>query len=177
MMKGIILYKTQYGSTAQYAAYLADQLDAALLPFERMEASTLQTYDYYVIGSLVKVGRLKAANWIKFNWDWLKHKKVFLFSVSATPVDSKELKDMMEKSLPPEIMNNLEYFALPGRINPKSLHLLDRLMINLVARAEKNPREKDRLLNGYDDVDKVHLMPLVDAVEGFIAEHQEVSLH
>lgn len=175
-MKGIILYKTQYGSTEEYASWLAEATGLEHLPLAKAPVERLKGCDFLVIGSLVKIGRYRAASWIKRNWSWLQEKKVFIFSVSGTAAGSPELKEIMEDSLPEEICGQVTYFALPGRIDPQRLKGMDRFIMRMVTRMEKDPAKKAEAAAGYDKVNRAALMPLTEAVKQWMAVGEKAEV-
>lgn len=164
-MNGLILFKSQYGSTEQYAEWLSKDTGLKAIPLDDAETKALKTYDFLVIGSNIKVGHLQAGDWIKKNWDWLRHKKVLLYSVSGAAVDSSDYHELMGDSLPDEIIQAFEYFPLPGRLDKSKLNFFDRIIVFLGSRAVPDEAARDRMKTGFDYVKHDHLQHLKSAVE------------
>lgn len=99
-MKSLVLYTSVYGSTKQYAEWIAEELGADLADIDTFDIKQAGPYDTVIIGTYVRVQKLVIADYLKKVWDQLKHKKVILFSVSKTPVQSEASVKNYNKSIP-----------------------------------------------------------------------------
>lgn len=165
IMKGIILYKTQYGSTEQYAKWLSEDTGLEAIPLDQADVEKLKSCSFIVIGSHVKIGHIKASDWIKTHWDWLKGKKLLLFSVSGSYANKKEQRDVLEMSLPEDILNDFEYYSLPGKLDKSKLNFWDRIIVFLGSKAVPDEEAKQRMAHGFDFVDHDQLKRLVRVVK------------
>jgi menaquinone-dependent protoporphyrinogen IX oxidase len=164
-MKGIILYKTQYGSTEQYARWLSEDTGLKALPLHEANVEQLKNCDFIIIGSHIKIGHIKASDWIKTHWEWLKSKKLLLYSVSGSYANKKQQREALEMSLPEDILNDFEYYPLPGKLDKSKLNLWDRIIVFLGSKAIPDEEAKDRMAHGFDYVDHDHLKELVKVVK------------
>jgi menaquinone-dependent protoporphyrinogen IX oxidase len=167
-MSGIIIYKGKYGATAQYAHWLADDLD---LPISRATFENQQILDYcqYVIlGTSVYVGKLQLAKWIKQHQSMLAKKKIFLFIVCATPASEvQKLDAILKKNIPPELLRNSEVFFLRGRMKKQDLSAFDRFVLKMGASLVKDPDERRNMLTDFDEVRKKNLEDLKRAIRKY----------
>lgn len=152
-MKGIILYRSQYGSTEQYARWLAEDMKLPFMELEQAREQDIRPYGFLIIGSNIKVGHIQAAEWIKEHWDWLKEKRLLLFSCSGSYSDAEEQKKVLESSLPPEISGSFRYFPLPGRLNKDELTFWDRVIVFLGSKTVPDEAARKRMKHGFDYVD------------------------
>ncbi|MCO6477176.1 MAG: hypothetical protein J5I94_11175 [Phaeodactylibacter sp.] len=166
-MKGIILYRSQYGSTEQYARWLAKDMKLPLMKLEQAREQDIQSYGLIIIGSNIKVGHIQAAEWIKEHWGWLKEKRLLLFTCSGSYADAEEQKKMLENSLPAEIKDAFQYFPLPGRLNKDELSFWDRVIVFLGSKTVPDPAARERMKHGFDYVDQEQLAQLREVVKRF----------
>ena len=161
-MKGVIISKGKYGATQQYSTWLAEELQLPLLVPGKVDAATLATYDYVVVGSSIYIGKLVLNSWLKKHADLLQAKKVFLFIVCATPPSQVEkLEVIRQQNVPPVLLNQCVVHFLHGRIIKKQLSLKDNFMLRLGALLQKDPEAKKKMLQDFDDVRRENIIPLV----------------
>ena len=164
-MKGIILYKGKYGATRQYANWIGEALRWPLFTPEQLLDETLDAADVVVIGASVYAGRLTLHAWLRKHAHQLLRKKVLLFIVCATPADKKDvLEQIAQHNIPALLQSKINVFFLHGRLVISDLGWIDKLMLKFASRATKDPDEKQRMINGFDAMNKDNILPLVQAV-------------
>ena len=163
-MHGIIIYKSRYGSTRQYAEWLRDAVGFALVDVEHAP-NDLRAYDTVVIGASIMAGRLRLGKWIVRHWPELRDKTVYLMMVNITD-DPARLATYVPTSVPDEIARALKVFPVPGRYQPSRMQFLDRTLINVVAGMTKDEAAKQELTTERDEVKRECLEPLVQAILG-----------
>lgn len=167
-MKGIIIYKGRYGATQQYAEWLGAALNLETKPAAAINDESLAGYDYLIIGASVYIGKLEIKKWLKKNQAYLAGKKIFVFQVAGTPPVEKEKRESYNNgSIPEGIMENCEFYFLPGRMNIRKLSWIDRFMLKMGARLTKDPARKKAMLTDYDNVAKEHLKNIISAVKKY----------
>jgi menaquinone-dependent protoporphyrinogen IX oxidase len=160
-MKALVIYKGKYGATRQYAMWLGQELKLPVKKAGSMGKQELESYDCLLVGTSVYVGNLLIKKWLKKNSSYLTSKKIFLFQVAATPPEEKEKRQAYNKTIPGQIVNNCEFYFLPGRMILSKLSWLDRLMLKMGARMAKNPADKKAMLTDFDNVKKDRLSQLI----------------
>lgn len=164
-MKGVIIYKSKYGATAQYARWLSAELNLDYFETNELDNDDLDEYDYLILGTSIYVGKMLLKNWLKSHLPQILSKKIFLFSVCGTPVDQKnKLNSYVSASVPEEIRNKCDIFFLPGKLKIKELSLLDRFILKIGANLAKGAATKKAMLTDYDAVKKENLLDLINAV-------------
>lgn len=164
-MRGIILYKGKYGATQQYAAWIGEALNWPRFTPEQLSDSTLDGADVVIVGSSVYAGRLTLHDWLKKHAHQLLRKKVFLFIVCATPADKKDVLDQIAKNNVPAILQDLVVvFFFRGRVVINELSWLHKLMLKLASSTTKDPDEKQRMIHGFDAMNKDSIQPLLKLV-------------
>ena len=161
-MKGIVVFKGKYGSTAQYAKWVGEALHVPVVTSEEISETLLQGFDTIIIGSAVYMGKLLIKDWLKQHQEMLRNKKLFLFGVCGTPSSEYEkLREIVRTSVPPVLLNqcNVQFFR--GRMILKNLSWLDRFLLRMGARLQKDPAAKQEMLKEFDAVKKESLTDLL----------------
>ena len=166
MMKTLVVYSSGYGSTKQYAEWIAQDLGAQAVPFAKADRRNLGEADRLVIGSSVRIGKLTISSWLNRNWEALKAKKVVFFSVSGTkPEDVKAIDEIYAKSMSDEMKAGMKRFALHGRMKFDTMSPFFRWMIKNVAKMEKDPAKREQMFAEFDDVKRESVVPVVAAAK------------
>ena len=167
-MKNLLIYQTKYGSTRQYAEWIAEQSAVDMFHIDEFNIKTLALYDTVIFGSYVRMGKLVDADFINKNWQILQNKKVIMFSVSAAPAGSKVVMEAFEKSVPEPLRKHITLFQFQGRMqNPDAkdtvlLFLAKWLFyIKLLC---KGKLPKFNPYGPFDKMDKAKINPLMTLI-------------
>lgn len=161
-MKAIIIYKSKYGATKQYADWLSEETGFPVIASDKFDERRLREFDTIIIGTSVYIGKLLIGNWLKNNWYALKNKKLHLFVVAGTmPTEKEKLMAYVQSSVPKELFKELSLTFLHGKLVLNELSWFDRFMVKMGKKTieKKNPSEK--ILVDYNDVRKENLEPLI----------------
>lgn len=170
-MKGVIIYKSKYGAAKQYADWIGEGLDFEVVSLNDMKGRNVNEYECFVVGGSVYMGRVKAAKWIKDNWEDIKSKKVYFFSVGDTkPDDEKGVGEIRKNNLPDEIRSKIMYKHFRGRSSYKGLSASDKLLINTVTMMIKDKSEKERLKSESDNMSKESALEYIEQIQKNINE-------
>jgi menaquinone-dependent protoporphyrinogen IX oxidase len=165
-MNGLVLYKGKYGATREYARWIGEALQWPVFMPKELSDQELNTADVLVIGSSVYEGRLLLHGWLKEHAALLMNKKIYLFIVCATPVEKKDVLDQIARqNIPAALREHCSVYFLRGRVVIKDLNFIDKLMLKMASRFTKDPDEKQRMINGFDAVNRENALPLIDAVK------------
>lgn len=168
-MKSIVVYKGKYGATKQYAEWLGADLGIPVLEASQADARTIKKFDCIIMGSSVYIGKILLRPWMKEFADILKDKKLFVFIVCATESAEKEkLEEIARENVDGMFPQRPTVFFLHGRMIKSKLGWLDRFMLKMGARMQKDPAVKQHMLQDFDDVLKINLQPLESAVKAQI---------
>ena len=126
-MNGAIFYATRYGSTGDYARWIAQ---ATGLPTHDINAGDADPADFrfLVLGSPVIYHKLLFSKWVARHRDAIASKPVILFTVSGAPAGAK-LDGWIADSLPQDLIRRMHHVALLGRQDPNELTWIDRIML------------------------------------------------
>jgi menaquinone-dependent protoporphyrinogen IX oxidase len=172
-MKGIIIYKSKYGATKQYADWLGELLHIPSVFLDHFHKGSLPDYDFVVLGSSVYIGKLLIRDWLMQNINEVQLKKVFLFIVCGTdPGEKDKIEKIVKDNLPGELKSKFEIYFLSGRLRRNNLSWSDKLLLKIGAFLAKDPKDKNNMKKDYDLVKKENLLPLLNSV-GKYAQGEE----
>ena len=158
-MKGAIFYSGQYGSTAQYADWIAEATGLPAFSIHDSYADPSQ-YDFLVLGSSVIVFELTIREWVAKHLAQLMDMLIVLYSVSGAPPGPK-VKRWIQTSLPNAFVAHVNHVALQGRLDRDSLPWWTRLTLRIGAMMNANKQAKQDELRGFDYMDKTSIAPIV----------------
>lgn len=168
---GLVVFKSKYGSTSEYARWIAEELKLPVMGQERLEDKALQACGYLVIGSPVYKGKLLIGKWLLKHRKALMQKRLFFFIVCATTAaENEKQKKIVRNNIPAEMLREENVFFLPGRLVVKNLSFLDGLFLKMGAKLEHDPVKKAAMLNGVDGVGKEHIARVVGKVEELVEQ-------
>jgi hypothetical protein len=168
-MKIAVIYKTLYGTTKQYAQWIAEELDAQLYEASTVRPKQLIDYDIVIYGGGLYAGGVIGAKLVAKN----PCKSLVLFTVGLANPDITDFTSKL-RAFNPDRLESLKVFHLRGSIDYGKLNLDHRGMMAIMKKeTEKIPLEKRTihdtlLLETYgskcDFADKATILPLVDYV-------------
>lgn len=143
-MKPIIIYKTKYGSSEQYALWIADALHCKAVKVENVHLNDLLSHDV-----IVYVGGLYAGNVCGFkqvgkHLDVLQNKKLLLCMVGMTnPTEQEKYQQTFINNVPEQYRGIVKPFALRGNQLFSKMSVIHRLMMKMPkVMTEKIPIEQ-----------------------------------
>ena len=159
-MKAAIFFTGKFGSTQQYAQWLGE---ATGLPVFDLRENPPEPwhYDLLILGTSIIVGKPTIARWMKKHWAMLWGRNILLYSVSGTAPGHPDLQTWMQRHLGEEILSQVKYIPLRGRLDPGELPWILRTMLRLAARASRDPEVKRRMSAGFDYMDRNSLKPIL----------------
>lgn len=137
-MKLLILYKTKYGSTEQYAKWIAEEVDADISDIESFNINSLDNYEAIIIGSPTYMGQIQMKDFLEQNWEVLKNKNIYLFNVGMFPWEHPDSKKSFEM-IPEHIRDKIGFSKIPGKLDTSKLSLSEKLIARL---AKAKPEDK-----------------------------------
>lgn len=178
-MKILVTYASHYGSTAQYARWIAEALDCNVQESKTVSRKMLTQYDVLVHCGGLYAGGLNGIRIVTKNWDILSGKQVILVSCGLADPRKPEIIAHIEAGLSrvqtEEMQKKIRQFHLRGGIDYSRLNPLHRAMMAMLCstlrkKAYENLSYDDRLmLDTYgkqiDFSDRDTVMPLIDYVQ------------
>ena len=164
-MKGAIFFSSKYGSTAQYAHWIAE---ATGLPVFNAKDDTVDpdTYDFLILGSPIIYYKLSIRKWVKRHLDNIQNKPIIFFSVSGAPAGEK-LNKWIADSLPESFISNMHHVALQGRQIPEELTYFDWIMLKIAGLTNRDREARKQEFEGFDFMDQSSIEPVLKLAEEY----------
>ncbi|MBN1646743.1 MAG: hypothetical protein JW874_01805 [Spirochaetales bacterium] len=153
-MEGIIIYKSNYGSTKQYADWLNEETGFRVLDIKKAGTNDIRQNDIIIFGSPVFAGRVLISGWISKKWKYLAGKKVVLYTTSGAAPGEVGKQNVLQNSFTPELAGKIKYFPQGGRMVFAKLGPMHRFMMKLGSKMEKDPQKSAEMLLDKDHVDR-----------------------
>lgn len=167
-MKGIVIYKGKYGSTKQYAEWIAEETAMEALAPEALRRSTMNECKFIVICSAVYMGKLLLKDWLKKNYRIFRDKKLFLVVVCAIAASEEgKQKKILHDNIPGALLGGIDVSFLPGRLTLERLSWKDRIILKMAAWIGTGPKERAAIKSGIDGVRKENIFDVVCKIESF----------
>ena len=133
MAKTLVLYFSKYGTTKEYAEWIAEELNGDIYSINNFNNDILNNYDIIILGSALYAGKIIGKDIFIKNYEILKNKKLVLFTCGLADYDKTEninsVYNRLKKEFPEKIIENIKIFYLRGGINYKELTLKHRIMM------------------------------------------------
>ena len=165
-MRNIVLYKSKYGNTFQYATWIAEELNWEIKDFSKFKKAEIKNYDIIVFGSGVYVGKM---NKIKKVLEWFKEKPIIIFACGGNNNVEKDINDIKINNFSENQLAFHTFFYLPGGVDFSKVKGIIKIMINvfikIVEKKKSKTKDDDAILESYyhptNYVDKKHIQAIV----------------
>lgn len=115
-MNGVVLYRSRYGATRQYADWIGAELRLPVVDPERVDEKLLEACDFLLVGTSVYHGELLLKAWLKASEHLLIQKKLVFFIVCAPSPDVSKQGPTIMDNIPGTLLRpSTDIFFLPGR--------------------------------------------------------------
>ncbi|MCL2093278.1 MAG: flavodoxin domain-containing protein [Treponema sp.] len=147
MSKTLVIYYSKYGTTKLYAQWIAAELQADLLPLQRVSQRKLSSYGTIVLGSAIYGGTIKGTETLFKNQKEAAKKHLVLFTCGiadvSDPSSMEEVNTMVKEKIPPSLVSQVPIYNFQGGINYKKLSFVHKLMMDQLYRSVKEKNEDD----------------------------------
>ena len=136
-LDGVLVYRTRYGTTLQYAEWIKKELRIPMIDPERMDDQVLSACDFLVIGTPVYQGEMLIRDWLYQNERRLEGKRLFLFIACSHFADREKQQIMIKDNIPASILARCEPYFMPEldlaklkeRIAPQFMPVFEKIGI------------------------------------------------
>jgi menaquinone-dependent protoporphyrinogen IX oxidase len=164
-MNGLIIYKSKYGSTREYAKWISEATGYVMKSTAEVTKSDILLAEKIVIGSPVMAGKYTISGWLKKHWEILKDKVSAFYSVCATNLtEEAQIQSFWESSFPEDIRNNMKFFMFGGRKELNRLGSTMKFMLKTASKMEKDLKKREEILRDVNNMSPHLIDPLVDYV-------------
>jgi menaquinone-dependent protoporphyrinogen IX oxidase len=169
-----VIYKTKYGSTKKYAGWIALKLDADLYEVTDIRPKHLLEYDIIIFGGGLYKGKINGINFIKDNYDKIKDKDIFIFTVGMETVDMTKKDSIIKSNLDNFNDDGFMLYNFKGEYEYKSLNFIDKILMKGFKKFIENKNKLDltqddlNVLKGFEEkvdlTDKKSIKVLIDDI-------------
>lgn len=173
MKKGIILYKSKYGATKQYAQWLHEKTGFDIKDSTVAKNLSYQTYDIIIYCGGIYASGIAGLSYVRKHREAFKHKKLIILCVGASPYNEKALEACKQHNLKTDL-KDVSMFYARGAWNEENMTWRDRTLCKLLykAIAKKDPSTyepwMEALMNAsgqnMDWTDQKYLKPILDEI-------------
>ena len=174
MSKIAVIFKSKYGTTKQYAEWIAQELNATLLDATAVKPAQLMSYDIVVYGGGLYAGGIDGVKLVTNN----RCKTLVVFTVGLAKPESTDYSAILKKNFSKELLSKIKVFHLRGGINYKSLGFIHKGMMSMLRKMALKQKESERndedklFLETYgskvDFLDKSTIKPLIAYVNSLL---------
>lgn len=176
-MNSLVIYKSNYGATKQYAEWIAGDLSCDIKELSKTTSDDLDKYDTVIIGGGVYAGGINGSKFIENNAEILKDKNVVLFICCISDPDNEKnlakLKSDTKEHIPPEVLKNAKVYYVRGMMDVNNMSFIHKSMMkmlkNMLTKKEDKTEEDKELLANFDKkvdfVDKKYIEKLIEDVK------------
>ncbi len=144
MSKTLVLYESNYGSTKQYAEWIADTLNTDIYPTSEIKTINLNDYDTIVIGGGLYAVGILGLKTLKPYINQLKEKTLIIFAVGLSYESDAVIKHIKTNNLEKYKLPYNHFFYLRGAFDYDKLSLKHKIMMRALASKVK---KKEGMLN------------------------------
>ena len=157
-MSTIVIYKSKYGSTKQYAEWIAEELSCEVKEAKSVKSDDLTNYDTIIYGGGLYAEIIAGVSLITKNFEKLKGKKLIVYTTGITPPEVREYYDheVLDKNFKPEMLEYIKIFNFLGRMVLSELSIPHRTAIKTLKKimsSKKNPTDMEKMLIDLCDAD------------------------
>lgn len=172
-MKTIVIYNSQTGFTKRYAQWIAEATGADCLELSAAKSKNIDAYEAIVFGSWACAGGINKLSWFKNNIDKWADKKLVVFCVGGSPIDSPEIEPALKRNFKESEFKKVSVFYCPGGFNYEKMSAPSKLMMKmfikaLKARKGKTDEEQEMIKmisTSYDISDRKYIEPILKCLE------------
>lgn len=174
-MKSIVIYNSQTGFTKKYAEWISEAADCECVSLKQAGKINLADYDAIVFGSWCMAGSITKLDWFKKQMPSLAQsgKKLFIYMVGASPIESPDIPVIMDKMLSEEEKKMAKLFYCPGGLNYDNMNWLSKFAMKMLAKvltSKKDATEDDKkkaeiISHSYDISDKKYVEAIISEIK------------
>ena len=157
-MNTIVIYKSKYGSTKQYAEWIAQELSCNAVEAKSIKPAELLQYDTIVYGGGLYAEIINGVSLITKNIQKLADKKIVVYTTGITPLDVRAYYDgeVLEKNFKNGVPENVKIFNFLGKMVLDELTLPHKTALKALKKimsSKENPSDMEKLLIELCDAD------------------------
>ena len=147
MAKTAVLFKSNYGSTKQYALHIAEALEADLFDMSRVKKFDFDKYDTFIFGGGIYASKVNGIKFVASNSDKLTGKNLVVYTVGlgdpTVASNAKTIMKSVDKALPKALMGRVHIYSFRGRLDWNKLKFAHGMMMKMLNRMLSKKKEEE----------------------------------
>lgn len=168
MDKTIIIYRSKTGFSRRCALWLGEDLQCRAADWSERKGLDLAAYSTVILVSGLYAGQMAGLKWLTKQLPRLEGKRVAAVALGASPAESPECKETLEKLFKP--LPQVRGFYCQGGLDYEHMGAVDRtLMADLRSMLRKDPEKAemlDYISKSFDVLKRESLEPVLAWVRG-----------
>ncbi len=139
-MRTLVIYQSKQGFTKQYAQWIRDELECAILENKNIKPDMLEGYDIIICGSGMYAGNIEGADAVKMACEKSSARNIILFIVGLADPSLDGTKHALEVSITKSLGENrrqVKTFYMQGGIRYGKLNPIYKSMIKMMGKTMK----------------------------------------
>lgn len=166
MSRTLIICHSKTGFTQRYAGWIAQRLQADVVPYRKRNGISFGEYDTVIYGGGMRAGFIGGMAWFKKQKEALAGKKVIVFATGAAPADSPEAVKALAQNLAGTGIPDEAAFYFQSGLCYEKMGLRDRMMMKMfcviLRKAEGESAEYKMMLTSFDRCSEEAVRPLTE---------------
>ena len=157
-MSSVVIYRSRYGSTKQYAEWISQELNCDIFDVKNVKPEDVMKYDNIIYGGGLYAEMIAGIAFVNKNISKWDDKKVVVFTTGITPLECREYYEgeVMDKTFTKEAREKVKVFNFLGKMKKDELNFAHKLALSQLKKimsAKKNPTELEKMLVELCDFD------------------------
>jgi len=155
----VVLYKSKYGASKQYAEWIAEDLGCKALNIDEIQFEDIWAYRTIILGGGLYANNIAGSKWLLKHVDELEGKNIVFYSVGITPLDCRDYYDklVIEQTFPESFRNKYKVFNFSGKMLTEELTFTHKMALKALKKTmirKENPTEMEKMLVKLCDYNK-----------------------
>lgn len=180
-MNKIVIYSSKRGTTANYAKWIAEELNCEYVPINDFDFGSLSSYDIVIFGGWLRGSGIVGFDKLKPYLENLQS-RLLLFITGISEYNPENYRQICEINFAGNMdMSDTELFFCPGRYEPAHVKGIDKFLMRIARRMLISGKTKEEaaaankmaaaIENGVDKTDKKYIDPIIKAVYKIEGDH------
>lgn len=166
----LVIYKSVTGFTKQYAKWIGEELDCAVLEWKEVSSKVMSEYDTVIFGGRFHAGFVDGLKKAKEMFGESTAAKLVVFATGATLQTAKDIiEEAWKNNFTPDELKRIPHFYMQSGLRYEEMPLGDQLMMkvfHVMVKRKKDKNEYEKAMekalgNSYDLSSKEYIGPLV----------------
>ncbi|MDO5426070.1 MAG: flavodoxin domain-containing protein [Eubacteriales bacterium] len=167
----LVLYKSKYGAAKKYAAMLKEELPCDVFDLADYKKASPENYRQILFAGGIYASGIAGLSTLRKHYPNLKHKKIAILCVGASPFDEKAFAELKTHNLKDDL-KDIPLFYGRGAWDEQNMTLKDRALCKMLQKmlSRQDPSSYEPWMKAlldssgqaHDWTDRKYLVPLLE---------------